>query len=304
MYRNKRLLVSLRMDARDESLIRYAGMVARMSETEQICFLHVAESLEIPGIVRNGNPDMLMPLNEYAINYMGEAVKNFFNGPDQIKISYNVVEGMHLTEILDMAVEKEIDLILVGKKKNGISPGGFNEKLARKAPCSVLIVPEGAQPKINKILTPLDFSENSADALDMSAAFARGSGLSEILTLNVYRVPTGYYKTGKSYEEFAEIIKKNARGNMSKLIRNTDLGGITAQPVFILDKKVGSGIEKIVKKEDVDLLVMYTRGRSAAASLVLKSVTEQLILQSDVPLIAVKKKDSNLDVIQALFAIR
>jgi len=302
MYRYKRLLVSLNMDEGDKSLTRYAGMIAHMSKAAKVYFLHVAENLDIPDKIRKEYPDMLRPLDEFSVNGMDEAVKKFFNGSNQTEISYDVVEGAILPEILDMAVKKEIDLIIVGKKKRGITPGGFDKKLARKAPCSVLIVPEGVQPKIRKILTPVDFSENSADALDVAAAFVRGSGLPEIFSLNVYQVPIGYYKTGKSYDEFAKIMEKNARENMNEFIQNIELGDVAVQPILILDKKASRGIESVVKKEDIDLLVMGARGRSAAAAVLLGSVTEQLIMLCNVPLIAVKKKGANMNVIKALLA--
>ncbi|MCK5347091.1 MAG: universal stress protein, partial [Candidatus Heimdallarchaeota archaeon] len=93
MYLYKRLLVSLSMYEGDESLIRYAGMFARISKAEKVYFLHVAENLDIPDKIRKEYPDMLRPLDEFSVNGMDEAVKKFFNGPNQTEISYDVVEG-------------------------------------------------------------------------------------------------------------------------------------------------------------------------------------------------------------------
>jgi len=61
-------------------------------------------------------------------------------------------------------------------------------------------------------LNVTDFLENSVDALEVAAACASASGILEIRCLRVYHVPMGYYKTGKSYGEFATIMKGHAEG--------------------------------------------------------------------------------------------
>ncbi|MFY9941798.1 MAG: hypothetical protein WAK57_06455 [Desulfobacterales bacterium] len=58
------------------------------------------------------------------------------------------------------------------------------------------------------------------------------SGIKEIYCLHVYSVPIGFYKTGKSYEEFAEIMKGHAQRDYMEFIKKADLKGLTAVPPF------------------------------------------------------------------------
>jgi nucleotide-binding universal stress UspA family protein len=177
------------------------------------------------------------------------------------------------------------------------------EKLARKAPCSVLVVPQDKQVEISKVLVSLDFSENSKDAMDVGIAYASAAGLSEIFCLHAYRVPLGYYKTGKSFEEFSKIMHKNAESQFELFIKDFDLKGLTAKPRFVLNPEPDKAIERAVDSEHFDLLVLGSRGRSTGAAVLLGSVTEKLLWSTNIPLLAVKKKGTGLKVLDALLSV-
>ncbi|MBN1545389.1 MAG: universal stress protein [Syntrophaceae bacterium] len=303
MYRYKRLLVGLNFTEQDKTVIRYAALISRMGQTEKIYFVHVASALEIPEKIREEYPDMLQPVDEFRKDGLEKIVEETFDGHAGSELIYSVIEGAPLVEMLRLAIQKDIDLVLIGRKSRPESTGKLAEKLARKAPCSVLIIPEGAGSKITKVLVPVDFSENSADAANVAAAFALASGLSDIICLHAYQVPMGYYKTGKSYEQFAEIMKKHAEVNFREFMQEADLKGISALPVFVLDKNPVRAIEDTAKKEKIDLLVTGARGRSAGAAVLLGSVTEQLIWKTETPIIAVKKKGKGMNFLKALLEI-
>ena len=55
-----------------------------------------------------------------------------------------------------------------------------------------------------------------------------------------------------------------------------------------------------MNKEQIDLLIMATLGRSASAAILMGSVTEKLIWITNVPLVAVKKKGAGLSFLEAL----
>ena len=120
--------------------------------------------------------------------------------------------------MLDRAWRNDIDLVVMSRKPLEKSSGKLSEKLTRKAPCSVLMIPEGNESKITKVAVAVDFSEHSADAMDVGIAFASAASIAEIVCLHVYNVPSGYYKTGKCYEQFAEVMKKNAEQNYQEFI--------------------------------------------------------------------------------------
>ena len=64
MYRYKRLLVHLRMNERDATIIRYAGMISRLAQSEKVYFVHEMETLDIPEDLCCEFPELTAPLDE------------------------------------------------------------------------------------------------------------------------------------------------------------------------------------------------------------------------------------------------
>ena len=303
MYRYKNLSVALNLTDMDKAVIQYAAMISQMAKPEKVYYLHVTRNLNIPKKILEEYPQLLRPVDEFAVRKMKKTVKNCFDGHPQTKTVYDVVEGSPLEELLRQTTCKDIDLVLIGRKTDATETRRLPMKLARKAPCSVLVIPEGIKPSISNILVPIDFSEHSANAMDVAVAFATAKGISTIQCLHVYQLPVGYYKIGKSEEEFAAIMKKNARESYQKFISGIDLKSISVIPEFVLHKKPAKAIREVVEKEHIDMIVIGARGRSAAAGVLLGSVTEDLIFSTFVPLIAVKKKGTGMKFLQALINI-
>jgi len=303
MYQFKRLLVGISFAQQDGASIRYAALISRLAKSEKVTFLHVANTVDIPEELRKEYPDLVPSVDEYARHEMEVLVKKYFDGHPDTKIAYDVVEGSPLIEFLRWSKEEDIDLIIMRKRSEHIDSGTLFEKIARKAPCSVLFVPEKSKAWFTNILVPVDFSDYSADAMDVAIAIAHASGVNEVRCLHVYSVPIGYHKTGKSYEEFAEIMKGHAEKSYREFIEKIDLKSVSVTPIFKLDKKATSGIEEVVKEHQIYLLVMGARGRKAGSGVLLGSVTEYLIDTTTIPLLAVKKKGEGMGLIDALLKL-
>jgi len=304
MYQIKRLLVGVSFANQDGASIRYAAMISRLAQSEKVVFLHVASRVDLPEDILEEYPDLFQPVDEYARGEMEELVHKYFDGHPDTEISYQVVEGSPLIEFLRTAKEEDVDLIVMRKRKEPTGSGSLFEKLARKAPCSVLFVPEGSKAWFTNILVPADFSENSLDAMDAAVTIGlAAAGIKEIYCLHVYSVPMGYYKTGKSYEQFAEIMKGHAEKNYEEFIKKVDLKGLTAVPIFKLEKKESRGIEEVIKEHGISLVVIGARGRKAGAGVLLGSVTEHLIQTTTLPLMAVKKKGTGMSLLDALLKL-
>lgn len=301
MYRYKNLLVALNLTDMDKAVIQYSAMICQMAKSEKVYYLHVNRNLNISREILEEYPQLLRPVDEFAVRKMKKNITKYLKKFPQTKAVYDVVEGYPLEELLRQTTRKDIDLVIVGRKKDASETRRLPMKLARKAPCSVLVVPDGVKPSMSNILVPIDFSDHSANAIDVAVAFAKAKGISSIRCLHVYQLPVGYYKIGKSEEEFAEIMKKNAWENYKNFIRSINLKGVSLIPEFVLHKNPIKAICEVVEKEHTDLIVIGARGRSAAAGVLLGSVTEDLIFSTQVPLIAVKKKGSGMKFLDALF---
>jgi nucleotide-binding universal stress UspA family protein len=315
MYRYKRLLVTLSLTDKGESSIRYAGLISQLANSEKVTFVHVASSLDdIPKELRSQFPDIVQPSGELGRKKMEELISKYFPADHKTTIDYKVLEGSPLIEVLRMAKEDDTDLVIMAKRSEPSDTGALPEKLIRRVPCSVLLVPEGAKASFSNILVPSDFSENSTDAMDVAVAFASAKGINEIHCLHAYNVPIGYYKTGKSYEQFAEIMKGHAEKNYKNFLQTEvcqvgsvcqikDLKGIKVKPIFKLEKKAAKAIAEAVNSLDIDLLVIGARGRHAGAGVLLGSVTEHQIRTTTIPILAVKKKGTGMNILDVILQL-
>jgi nucleotide-binding universal stress UspA family protein len=300
MYQYNNLLVPLNLTTMDDATINYASRICRMSKSETAHFLHVKRPSEVPIEILEEYPQLLNPGIEQRKKTMQERVSTKFKGSTETEISFDVIEGKPFETILDQILQKDIDLVIVGRKTEAKESRRLPINLARKAPCSVLIIPEKSENTISNILVSIDFSDFCVDAFEQSINLAEVNKIQMIHCLHVFQLPLGHYKTGKTHEEFTEIMMKNVMENYEYFISKIDLKGIEVKPIFMLHEKPVQAIQSVVEKNNIDMLVMGTRGRNAGAGILLGSVTEDVILNTKIPLMAVKKKGTGLSFLEVL----
>lgn len=300
MYHYNKLLIPLNLTALDDAAISYAAMVSTMTPSDKAHFLHVKRPSEVPKDILEEYPQLLNPELEDRMQRMKEVAGEKFHGHSETKVVFDIQEGKPLDILLEQIVEKDIDLVLLGRKADAKETRQLPIKLARKAPCSVLVVPEGTKYSISNILVPVDFSDFCANAVELAVNIAKANGQTTIHCLHVYNLPIGYSKTGKSEEEFSEIMLNNAKKSYERFISKIDLKGIEVKPIFMLHDKPAQAIQNVVNENQIDMLVLGTRGRNAGAGLLLGSVTENIILHTRVPILAVKKKGTGLSFLEVL----
>nr|HAD50716.1 universal stress protein [Algoriphagus sp.] len=172
MYLIKKMIVCLDQTSLDKTLIQYAAFIAKVNQTKKIYFVNVIKNLSVPKEVLEEFPNLV----ESMINERQAAMETVVseNFPDQkgISLNYIVKEGSLSKKVLKLAEEKSADMIIVGRKIHLPGTGVVSLRLARRASCSLLIVPENSQPKVQKILVPSDFSDYSKDALEEAIMIA------------------------------------------------------------------------------------------------------------------------------------
>ncbi|MEX0718021.1 MAG: universal stress protein, partial [Planctomycetaceae bacterium] len=168
-------------------------------------------------------------------------------------------------------------------------------RLAMKAPCSVWMAPDGSDPRLRRILVPIDFSAASADVLDVAASLADLAGGSECLALHVYFNPAV-----TTFDEYDAVLRGQEQQSFAKLLESVDARGLEIEPLFVESANVPHAIERVAEERQCDLIVMGTRGRSRSSAILLGSETEQTIIETRKPLLAVKHFGSQLGLLGAL----
>ncbi|MHC4601018.1 MAG: universal stress protein [Planctomycetota bacterium] len=299
MYPFKRLLVGLDLTGRERSTLEYAAKAVEMTEPRRVFFCHVASRSDIlDEVILERHPELMKTLDESVyLEEMKALVAEQFGAPKGPELRFDVVRGNPLDGLLRYAVDKDIDMMIVGSKSgNRVLP----EKLARSAHCSILLIPEGTRIEKFRVLVPVDFSELCAEAVKVALSSYRVGKAERLVFLHAYRVPDGYHKIGKSHREFTGIMEDHGRKACAEFLAEFDLEGVNVKTEFREESDVSRAVIDRVKESGANLIVIGARGRTVTASFLLGSVTEKLIRNSFVPVLAVKKKGANLGFLEAL----
>jgi len=307
MYQIKKIIVCLDQSEMDKTLVKFAAFIAKSNQSKKIYFTNIIRNLSIPKDVLSEFPNLIDNMVEERKSQMKQVVKENLDPDLNISTAFIVREGQLSKKILKLASEKSADLILVGKKTSINGSGVITQRLARRASCSLLIVPENSLPKIKKILVPSDFSDYSKDALEEAIEITeKNDGKSEIVCQNVFSVPSGYHFTGKSYEEFSDIMLMHAQVNYKKFIRKIDTKGHKITPLYTRDEDDDPVVDIINKAQEIEanIIIIGAKGRTAATALFIGSLAERLIqINNKVPLLVTRPKGKNAGIIEYMLDI-
>ena len=142
------------------------------------------------------------------------------------------------------------------------------------------MIAEGKQLEMERVLVPIDFSEFSRIAIKKAVDLANiVPNEVEIYAQNVYQVPSGYRYLGKTYEEFAEIMKVHAIKNFKSFMRTVDTGGKEIKPIYSHDDNENfvSDIRNEATKLGASLIIVGAKGQTATSALLLGSKAERLV---------------------------
>ena len=287
MHRFRHLAVGLSRTAADAGLLRYAAMVARLGTVGEVRFAHVLPPPADPAAAHD---------HDRTQEEVRAAVREHFTGvPDGVRLDYDVLKGPLLDRLLAYTAEQEVDLLLIGHRRDHPGRSALARRLAMKAPCSVWMVPDGAPAALDRILVPVDYSEHAADALRVATALAHLAGHGECLALHVY-----FNEAPVTYEEYEQVLRGQEAEAYRRFVAPIDCQGVRVTPAFEEAANVAHAINRVAAQRGCDLVVMATRGRSRSAAILLGSVTEETIVETRVPLLVVKHYGAQLGLLQAL----
>lgn len=263
-------------DASDEG----QNAVAVTLELAQACNSHVfvVQVLEVVPEFQAVAPDLRARLGKGVQQNMA-VIKA---AADKLGVPFTplVPEGQLPHAAIVAAAEKiRPDLIIMGRCGKSalarILMGNVTARVIGHSPVSVLVVPRGGAIGFQRLLVASDGSPYSQAALDFALAMAQQA---KSRMIGVAVAP-----------EEGDIIE--AKAILSQMLTaasraNVPLKGVNPQGVAPDD-----GIVQQAIKNEVDLIIMGSHGRTGLKKLLMGSVTERVIGQSPCPILVVKKND-------------
>jgi nucleotide-binding universal stress UspA family protein len=264
MTSGNRLVVALSGRDDDASLVRYAHAVAELN----------CRAAPVPAENRGRRTGRPSP---------GAAVADVDGGV--IVAAPTTVECVDAStdraveQLMAVAADPSTDAVLIG---DGVGRRQVRD-LLRRAACSVWFVPRGADPALNRILVPVDFSVRSADCLRVAAVLTRLGGRAECLALHVY-----CNDSVLADPVYDRVLRHRAAEAYARFMGPIDTLGVPVTPILRDGVDVARAVNRTATEQTADLMVLGSRGRTRAGAFLAASVAERALAECPVPLLVLK----------------
>jgi len=146
--------------------------------------------------------------------------------------------------------------------------------------------------KLERILVPMDFSDNGIAAARSAADLARLSG-GKLWLMHSPEIPSGISldtlinpAPGQPGIPLREYFARKAEVDFADL--REELGDLVADVIIRPERKPAGEIVKLADDLEVDLIVMGTHGRKGFQRLLMGSVTETVLRETSRPVMVVR----------------
>ncbi|MDZ7723413.1 MAG: universal stress protein [candidate division KSB1 bacterium] len=199
-------------------------------------------------------------------------------------------------EILTYAEEHAVDLIAMGthgrKSFAHFLMGSVTEKIVHHAACPVLCThideqePQPIKP-YERILVPVDFSEQSKRALRAAKLLLAENGRLDLLHVIEDHIHPAYYTSEThSLLEFLPNLHERAESSIQRMVQ--DYASDIKTEITIADGHIAKAITNFVPEHNSDLIVMGTHGLNALEQIFIGSVANKVIRKASCPVMTVK----------------
>lgn len=144
---------------------------------------------------------------------------------------------------------------------------------------------------IKNILFPTDFSENSRNALDFALEIALKSGAKLHIMHSIeepYDFPSRVEDVKKS---LSQAVEKLFDALVEEIKEDKKYGKIPVKTYIQTGRALYTILEE-TENQDIDLVIMGSKGRTGLKKILLGSTTAQIVQRSAVPVLAVPKQSS------------
>ena len=262
-----------------ENAISFASTITQgMTDIKLILF----HSIYIHGIT----PGMLKEIEDLLIKEANEELKKIkdelhktYKG--NIKPEHKIVFGNPAINILDFAKENKIDLILMSRHTTGsfekVVIGSNTIEIIKHSSCPVLVVPEKTQTSQINTITYASNLENINEELLEIIPFVKLFNAK----LNIIHI-------------YPEAIN-GALFDIEKITDDTvkSVGYDKINFYFSMNNDIKNGIDTFIKENKTDLMILFTKHRDFWEELYNKSLTAEIALNENIPMLAIPKNNEN-----------
>ena len=268
-FNTDKIIIALGLHGQDDCLLDYLEFLNRQFDFKEITALHV-----LPSSTPILEAETAQTVTDYKAQddyeeQLEETIEEYISSrcgqAERCLVKFGNIEE----EVLKTAEEESPQILFFGQKNNTALHALSAERVVREAKTTLLSVPQGSQPKIRKILVPVDFSEPSIEALKSAVAFNNQlKNPAKITVLNV----TGNEDSLKNHLGTLQKLREDSRRDFLKILikKNLpkELGNLKIKVISRAKDTPAEAIIKYAERKNFDFVVMGAKGNSAFSVLI------------------------------------
>jgi universal stress protein E len=270
-----------------EALHRAAG------DHAEIIAVHVMDEFLMEELKRAQATDRVTVRKEWEekmIRFVEET------GVDGTRVRVELRVGNPFVELVEVCRVRHADLLVMGAKGSKNEPnrlGVIAAKCIRRAPVDVLVVRQDAQGPFKKVLACVDFSENSAKAVDYALHVAEQDGAS-VDALFVYQSAVAMsLDYGGMVAPLPADVDNTAleswKKDLNAFLEKAQEGrAVPVTPVVMERVNIREAILDHAAEAGTDLVVLGTRGKSGLREFLIGTTAEKVVQNAACSILAVK----------------
>lgn len=275
----KKIIIPVDFSKHSEYALETGALLAKKHNAELI----VMHMLELSESIFTASSSEKSEETAFMLMITNKKFETFLDKPylEGITVTPMIKHHKVLREVDEVATQLKADLVIMGSKGindyDGVFTGSNTEKVVRYSNTPVLVVK--SKPKsveFEAVVLATDFSEDSVSAV--SSAMELLNGLSNKVTLLHVNRPNINFASTEEIEERVENFLHKAKHPEWK-----------DRITYIADYSVENAVMSYANKNNMDAIAMITHGRKGISHLFNGSISEDLVNQSKLPVITLKK---------------
>ncbi len=276
----KTIIVPIDFSTNSDKACKYAISLAR-DVNAKIILMHAFEST----VLYSKMPLLTVQMDySYLFNNALHKLKTFYKRisplAGKIEIELNIQVGLPSARIIELALEKKADLIIMGTTGKGfvdrIMIGSNTSRIIGNAPCMVLVIPPKAIYKgLKKIVYATDMSKDNLKHAQKILTIGKKFN-SELVFLNI----------DENNQDANNNDLKKFKAKIKNVIHYSKMSGFIAN-----DTDVTRGIDYFLKYFKADCLAIYTHHQNIFSRLFNKSITKSLSVHANIPMLVIHESD-------------
>lgn len=270
----------------------------RKAGMEEIVLLHVIDVSKLPMDKYEGyHPDDIKRLTALAEAKMDEPAKMIETAG--LHSNKRIEVGVPYREILRVAEEERVSLIVSGRQKKGVFGeifiGSNTDRIIRYGDFPVYIPKyprtysedkelcrRFCERLFSRVLYPTDWSDCAADALGYLKGL-RTAGIEEVIVAHVMDEKAMRLQPPEKFKEF-ERLDREKLGSVGRELEEAGFRVSTRLHVGT----AGRDLIEIARQEDASLIVMGAHGKGYVEGILWGSVSRNVVEYSDRPVLLIK----------------